>query len=75
MLIRFNITGAIPPPSNPTEQAWLNDLKARLSLMKSRCVVINEGKPNEEHITNFTFHKCHHDEGDNHPDCEDWQEI
>jgi len=71
-LFRFNIKGAIDIPSTPTEIAWLDDLRARLRILKNHCVVINEGGPNEEKITNFTFHICHHDT--NEP-CESSQEI
>ena len=73
-LIRFNIQGAIPPPSNPAEQAWLDDLKTRLRILKAHCVIINEGQPNAEHITNFTHHICYHDEGNTIP-CKTEQEI
>ena len=62
MLLRFNIQGAIPPPSNPAEQAWLNDLRARLRILKARCVIINEGEDNEE-ISFVDYELCGHDEG------------
>jgi len=75
MLIRFNITGAVPPPSTDAEREWLNDLKAKLRILKSRCVIINEGEMNEENITNFTYHLCHHDEGEEHSLCEPIQDI
>ena len=75
MLIRFNIQGAILPPANPTEQAWLDDLKDRLRILKSRCVIINEGEVNEENITNFIYHVCYHDEGEIHLPCEPEQDI
>jgi len=74
-LFRFRISGAIPPPANPTEQAWLDDLIDRLHILKEHCVIINEGEPNAEDITRFTYHICHHDEGDNHPPCEGEIEI
>ena len=74
-LFRFTIRGAILPPANPTQEAWLTDLRARLNLLKSHCVIINEGEPNEENITRFTYHICHHDEGDGHPLCEGEQDI
>jgi len=69
MLFRFNIQGAIPHPSNPAEEAWLDDLRARLRVLKSHCVVINEGEINKENITNFTYHICYHDEGEGHSPC------
>ncbi len=62
-LLRIKILGAFPPPATPEEQAWLDETRARLRVLKSRCVIINPGAPNEEDITNFTFHVCHHDEG------------
>ena len=62
-LLRFNIQGAVPPPANLAEQEWLDDLMVRLRILKSHCVIINEGELNEETITNFTYHLCHHDEG------------
>ena len=71
-LFRFKILGAMPPPANPTEQAWLDDLRARLRVLKARCVIINEGEINEEDITNFTFHICGHNEG---LPCEPEQDI
>ena len=72
-LIRFNITGAIPPPANPAEKAWFEGLISKLRILKSHCVIINEDKPNAEHITNFTYHICHHDEVG--ASCEPEQEI
>lgn len=75
MLIRFDIRGAIPPPQTQAEKDWLQDYMARSRILKSRCVIINEGEFNEENITTFTYHNCHHDEGDNHPPCGAEKEI
>ena len=75
MLIRFNMQGAIPPPKTRADKDWLDDYMARCRILKSRCVIINKGEPNEENIINFTYHICHHDEGTNHPSCEPSQEI
>lgn len=73
-LFRFRITGAIPPPETDAEREWLADLRARLRVLKSHCVIINAGEPNEEDITNFTWHICHHDD-DPSQLCEPEQEI
>lgn len=73
-LIRFNFQGATPIPQTQVEKDFVADLRARLKVVKSRCVTINEDKPNREDNV-FQWHICHHDEGENHPPCEDWQEI
>lgn len=71
-LFRFNIQGAIPIPETEEQREWLVDLRARLMVLKSHCVVINEGADNEEHITNFTYHLCGHNDGE---PCEPTQEL
>ena len=40
-LLRFNIQGAVPLPLTPAQKAFIDDLKPRLRVFKSRCVVIN----------------------------------
>lgn len=71
-LIRFNIQGAVPLPLTPAQQAFIDDLKARLRILKSHCVNINAGTDNEEDTTSFKYHICRHDEG---KPCEPSQEI
>lgn len=73
-LFRFTITGAIPLPETDAEKEWLADLRVRLRVLKSHCVIINESEPNEEDITNFSYHLCHHDVGFEQP-CEPEQEF
>lgn len=62
-LLRFNITGAVPLPLTPEQQTFIDDLVAKLHILKEHCVVINPGSPDEEDITHFTYHICNHDTG------------
>ena len=71
-LMRFYITGAIPLPLNSKEQIFIDDLRVRLQRLKSACVVIHPGANNEEDITRFVYHICHHDTGGA---CEPEQDI
>lgn len=43
--------------------------------LKALSVRVNDGQINEEMTVMARMHICHHDEGSNHPPCEDWQEI
>jgi len=69
-LLRFTIQGAVP---NTTEnRSKLQVLRPYLLQLKDACVIINEGESNEESITRFTYHICHHDTGEV---CENEQDI
>lgn len=69
-LIRFVMMGAIP--NTPTNREQLETNRPALRQLKTKCVVINEDLPNEETITRFTYHICHHDTGER---CEEENEI
>jgi len=53
----------------------LKVVRSTIRDFKQYATKINEGEPNEEATIRAVFHICHHDEGDNHPPCEEVQEI
>ena len=69
-LIRFTMMGAVPDTVENMQK--LQTLRPALLLLKEACVVINDGAPNAEDITRFTYHICHHDTGE---PCEEERNI
>jgi len=75
MLYRFMLDLAIPEAVyNAIPAATKKAIRDRIRDLKAKAVKINEGQINEEITIKATWHKCHHDEGNQVP-CEPENEI